>query len=119
MGPVYGVWCPYLKYDAHKKCLEYDTIILASTKGYFDLNNKKQIALRLKSGVLLDLKLGAGIVYPYSSGWFNSSPPGQNGSHFENDIFTCIFVNEKFCILIETSSKFVPKGPIDNNPALV
>ena len=28
--------------------------------------------------------------------------------------FKCIFVNEKFCI-----SKFVPKGPIDNNPALV
>ena len=29
------------------------------------------------------------------------------------------FVNEKFCILIEISLKFVPMGPIDNNPALV
>ena len=36
-----------------------------------------------------------------------------------DDIFRCIFVNEKFCILIEISLKFVPKGPIDNNPALV
>ena len=50
---------------------------------------------------------------------FNSSPPGQNGRHFTDDIFSCIFVNEKFCILIEISPKLVPKGPIDNNPALV
>ena len=28
--------------------------------------------------------------------------------------FRCIFVNEKFCILLETSLKFVPKGHIDN-----
>ena len=36
-----------------------------------------------------------------------------------DDIFTCIFMNEKFCILIKISLKFVPKSPIDNNPALV
>ena len=29
------------------------------------------------------------------------------------------FVNEKFWILIKISLKFVSKGPIDNNPALV
>ena len=28
-------------------------------------------------------------------------------------------MNEKFCILIQISLKFVPKGPIDNNPAFV
>ena len=49
----------------------------------------------------------------------NSSPPGQNGRHFADDIFKCFFMNEKFCILIQISRKFVPKGPIDNNPALV
>ena len=27
--------------------------------------------------------------------WVNSSPPGQNGRHFADDIFTCIFANEK------------------------
>ena len=36
-----------------------------------------------------------------------------------DDIFTCIFMNEKFRILIRTSLKFVPNGPIDNIPALV
>ena len=50
---------------------------------------------------------------------FHSSPPGQNGCHFTDDTFRCIFVNEKFCILIKISKKFVPKGPIDNIPALV
>ena len=49
----------------------------------------------------------------------NSSRPGQNGHHFADDIFRCIFMNEKFSILIEISLKFVPKGPIDNNPTLV
>ena len=49
----------------------------------------------------------------------NSLTPGQNGRHFVDDIFVCIFVNEKFYILIRISLKFVPKGSIDNNPALV
>ena len=44
---------------------------------------------------------------------------GQNGCHFTDDIFRCIFVNEKFCILVKIALKFVPKGPIDSNPALV
>ena len=47
------------------------------------------------------------------------SPPGQNGRLFADDIFICIFMNEKFCILVKISLKFVSKGPIDSNPALV
>ena len=50
---------------------------------------------------------------------FDSSPPGQNGRHFADDTFRCIFVNEKFHILIKISMKFVRKGPNDNNQALV
>ena len=34
-------------------------------------------------------------------------------------IFRYIFVNEKFCILIEIPLNFVPKGPINNNQASV
>ena len=51
--------------------------------------------------------------------WINSSPPGQNGHHFTDNIFRCIFGNEKFCILIKVSLKFAPKGSIDNNAALI
>ena len=56
----------------------------------------------------------------YNHYWtFNSSPPGQNGRDFADDIFNCIFVNENFCILIQISLKFDPKGPIHNIPTLV
>ena len=44
---------------------------------------------------------------------------GQNGRLFADDIFKCILMNEKFCILIKISLKFVPKGLIDNKTALV
>ena len=51
--------------------------------------------------------------------FINSSPPRQHGRHFADDIFRCNFVNEKFCILIQISMKFVPNGPIDDMGALV
>ena len=38
---------------------------------------------------------------------------------FANDIFECIFVNENAWISIQMSHKFVPKGQINNTPALV
>ena len=43
----------------------------------------------------------------------------QNGRHFLDDIFKCIFLNENVWISIKISLKFVPKGPINNIPALV
>ena len=49
----------------------------------------------------------------------NSSPPRQNSRHFADDIFRCIFLYEKFCILIQISLKFLPKGPIDKESSLV
>ena len=60
-----------------------------------------------------------GNAWQYKAGTEYSSPHGQNGRHFADDVFICIFVNEKFCILIKISLKFVPKDPVDNNPALV
>ena len=36
-----------------------------------------------------------------------------------DNIFRHSFMNEKFCMLIKNSLKFVPKVPINNNPALV
>ena len=49
----------------------------------------------------------------------NTLRPRQDGRHFADDIFTCIFFNENGCILIKFSLKYVRKGSIDNNPALV
>ena len=45
--------------------------------------------------------------------------PRQNGRHFAEDIFMCIFLNENVWNSIKISLKFVPKGPINNIPAFV
>ena len=45
----------------------------------------------------------------------NPSSPRQNGRHFADDIFRCIFVNEKFFI----DCNLIAVCLIDNNPALV
>ena len=44
--------------------------------------------------------------------------PRQNGRHFADDMFKCIFLTENVWIPIEISLTFVPKGSISNNPAL-
>ena len=52
--------------------------------------------------------------------WVHSSlRPRQNGRHFADDIFKCIFLNENVWIPIKISLKSVPKGPINNILALV
>ena len=38
---------------------------------------------------------------------------------FTDDILKCTFMNEKFCISIQISLKFVSKGPVNNKSALV
>ena len=49
----------------------------------------------------------------------NTLRPRQNGHRFADDTFKRIFLNENVRILIKISLKFVPKGPINNIPALV
>ena len=50
---------------------------------------------------------------------FNTLRPRQNGRHFADDTFNCIFFNENVWIPIKIPLKFVPKGPVSNIPALV
>ena len=50
----------------------------------------------------------------YKRIWINSSPPGQNGRLYTDNIFRCFFVHRKFCIWLQISLKFVPKGPMNN-----
>ena len=49
----------------------------------------------------------------------NTLRPRQNGGHFPDDIFKCIFLNENIWISLKISLNFVPNGRIDNIPALV
>ena len=50
---------------------------------------------------------------------FNTVKPRPNGPHLPGDIFKCIFLNENVSISITFSLKFIPKGAINNIPALV
>ena len=50
---------------------------------------------------------------------FNTLRLRQNGRHFEDDIFNCIFLNENIWISIMISPRSVPKGPVNDMPALV
>ena len=54
-----------------------------------------------------------------SDKFINTLRPRQNGRHFADDTFKCIFVNENARILIQISLKLVHKGPFNNIPALV
>ena len=49
----------------------------------------------------------------------NTLRPRQNGRHFPDDIFKCIFLFENVWIWIKISLKFVPMVRINNIPALV
>ena len=57
--------------------------------------------------------------FPRSAHDINTLRPTQYGRHFPDDIFKWIFLNENVWISIEISLKFVPKGQINNIPALV
>ena len=53
-------------------------------------------------------------------GWgINTMRLKQDGRHFADNDFKCIFLNENVRISIDISLKFIPNGPIDNIPALV
>ena len=49
----------------------------------------------------------------------NTLRPIQNGRHFPDDIFKCIFLNGNVWISLIISLNFVPKVRINNIPALV
>ena len=49
----------------------------------------------------------------------NTSRLRQNGRHFADDVFKCIFLNENVWFSLDISLKFVPKVLINNIPTLV
>ena len=59
-----------------------------------------------------------------ATGWLqirllNTLRPRQNGRHFPDHIFKCIFLNENVWIWLKISLGFVPRVRINNIPALV
>ena len=50
---------------------------------------------------------------------FKLPSPGQNGHHFEDNIFRHISLKESVTISIQMSLKFAPEGPINSKSSLV
>ena len=59
------------------------------------------------------------IIVIYQLYLFITLGPRHNGRHFSDDIVKCIFLNENIWIPIKISLTFVPRGPMNNIPALV
>ena len=57
--------------------------------------------------------------YYHNVAGLNTLRQRQNGCHFADNIFKCIFLNENVQISDKISLKFIPKGPVNNIPALV
>ena len=90
--------CPYIN----------GLLIVPRKKCLLNFNQNRMVFIWQK----MHLKMMAVLCGPQS--WICSPiSPAQNGHHFADDIFRCIFMNEKFCILIKISLKFVLKGPVD------
>ena len=58
------------------------------------------------------------VTYPRGQ-WVNTLRPRQDGRYFADDVLKCIFWNENVWIWLKIPLKFVPRGPINNIPALV
>ena len=59
------------------------------------------------------------ITMPSRRETINTLRPRQDGRHFVEDIFECIFLNENVWISLDISPKFVPMVRINKFPALV
>ena len=55
----------------------------------------------------------------FDNNTFNTLRPRQNGCHFADDTSECTLLNENVWIFIEIYLKFIPKGPVNDIPALI
>ena len=88
--------------DGHKLRRHHQTNVLYE-KTYHSLNI-------LKLMTVLDIAGGHVMSRPL---------PRRNRRHFADDIFKYMFLNENVLVSIEISLNFIPKGLINNIPALI
>ena len=90
---------------------------------YCKLKTKEQASVKFHMKFIAKIAFG-NVIYKIvpillKSSCVNTLGPRQNGRRFDDDTFKRIFLNENVRISIKISLKFVPKGPINNNPVLV
>ena len=94
---------------------------MVNSKGQWNVQNGPSIAISnsdlLHSFNHWDIYLSSG--FHALELFINILRPRQNGRHFADDIFKCLFLNENIWIFLKISLKFVPKVRIINISALV
>ena len=79
---------------------------------YVDLyvcsNDTQYVCVLIGLCPMLALALSSSVGHFMNNACPNLSPPGQNGNHFEDNIFKCIFLNEYAWILMQISLKCDP-----------
>ena len=69
--------------------------------------------MKLNANISVMVKLHAyDLIIPGRNDLLNSSPPGQNGCHFADDMFKHIFLNENIWIK-KKSLKYIPSLLMD------
>ena len=86
--------------------------------GYFTLKTSLKQSKHMAVHVFMTLLLSDYVTFTVKMA-INTLSPRQHGRHFPDDIFKCIFLNENVWIPNKISLRFVPKGSINNIPALV
>ena len=119
---INGVWFWTLAHTKIKQHCISEIVILAKYKEVLDTKLidhtwEKHLIQRINCGFVVSDMIMEGKSPTHHAVY--SLRPRQNGRHFADDIFKCIFLNENVWIPIKISLKFVPKGPINDIPALV
>ena len=94
---------------------------------WFVLKDKLRVQSKLKFIPSTQVQSSAEPKCPFSSLAWSTERIGElshwgwdeNGCHFPHNTFKCIFMNENIWISTNILLKFVPKGLINNIPALV
>ena len=108
--------------------LMYLNIVIMDESWYFhDIQNSNEINSKGSVTRLTQRIIGCEFITVHPMNYahvavatmVNTLRPKRNEQHFADDIFKRFFFNENVWISIKISLKFVPKGPINNIPALV
>ena len=107
--------------SARYQCCVYAKLLsgLKGPRMLFRVKKCGWLELIVHHGAVLSLLIMVAAQYKLRFPPFNTLRPRQNEQHFADDIFKRILFNENLWISIKLSLKFVPKGPINNIPALV
>ena len=108
-------WSPVKSSDVHIRAISQEMPQPSITKICLKITSKISFKFPRDQWVNVILLKEGWLTIPCP---FNTLRLRQNGRHFADDMFKCIFLNENVWIPIEISLTFVPKGSINNNPAL-